>query len=150
MVIEESGGFRHGLDTAPAFEQGEVGGALLVFRVVPGGRFDGAGCYWRHGHSAVRGYREAGGEGEVLLVGAEPHRPYRRPPLTKEVVLDTEFEGQVADPWGNQRAGFTATTQINRKDFGVNFNGIVDGGKVLVGDKVQIHLAIEAVLDQDA
>ncbi len=36
------------------------------------------------GHSAARGYREAGGEGEVVLVGAEPHRPYRRPPLTKE------------------------------------------------------------------
>jgi polyisoprenoid-binding protein YceI len=65
--------------------------------------------------------------------------------VTKEVVLDTEFEGQVADPWGNQRAGFTATTQINRGDFGVNFNGLLETGGVIVSDKVKITLHIEAV-----
>jgi len=68
--------------------------------------------------------------------------------VTRTVELDVEFLGIGGDPWGGTRAGFEATTEINRKDFGVNFNGIVDGGKVLVGDKVQIHLAIEAVLDQ--
>jgi polyisoprenoid-binding protein YceI len=70
--------------------------------------------------------------------------------VTRTVELDVEFLGIGGDPWGGTRAGFEATTEINRKDFGVNFNGIVDGGKVLVGDKVQIHLAIEAVLNQDA
>lgn len=65
--------------------------------------------------------------------------------VTKEVVLDTEFEGQVVDPWGNQRAGFTATTQISRADFGVNFNGLLETGGVIVGDKVKITLNIEAV-----
>ncbi len=65
--------------------------------------------------------------------------------VTKEVVLDTEFEGQVRDPYGNQRAGFTATTQINRGDFGVNFNGVLETGGVIVGDKVKITLHIEAV-----
>ncbi len=65
--------------------------------------------------------------------------------VTKEVVLDTEFEGQVADPWGNQRAGFTATTQISRSDFGVNFNGLLETGGVIVSDKVKITLHIEAV-----
>ena len=57
------------------------------------------------GHSAAGGFREAGGEGEVMLVGAEPHRPYRRPPLTKEYLrgesgpgdLPLEDEGWYAD-----------------------------------------------------
>lgn len=66
--------------------------------------------------------------------------------VTKEVVLDTEFEGQILDPYGNQRAGFTATTQISRGDFGVNFNGLLETGGVIVSDKVKITLHIEAVL----
>ncbi len=65
--------------------------------------------------------------------------------VTREVVLDTEFEGQVADPWGNQRAGFTATTQISRGEFGVNFNGLLETGGVIVSDKVKITLHIELV-----
>ena len=65
--------------------------------------------------------------------------------VTKEVVLDTEFEGQVRDPYGNQRSGFTATTQINRSDFGVSFNGLLETGGVIVSDKVKITLHIEAV-----
>ncbi len=65
--------------------------------------------------------------------------------VTKEVVLDTEFGGQVADPWGNQRAGFTATTQVSRKEFGLNWNGLLETGGVLVGDKVKITLHIEAI-----
>ena len=65
--------------------------------------------------------------------------------VTKEVELDTELEGQVRDPYGNMRAGFTATTQINRRDFGVNFNAALETGGVIVGDKVKITLHIEAV-----
>ncbi len=65
--------------------------------------------------------------------------------VTKEVVLETEFEGQVRDPYGNQRAGFTGTTQINRSDFGVSFNGVLEAGGVIVGDKVKITLHIETV-----
>ena len=65
--------------------------------------------------------------------------------VTKEVVLDTEFEGQVRDPFGNQRAGFTARTQINRGDFGVSFNGVLEAGGVIVSDKVKITLHLEAV-----
>ena len=65
--------------------------------------------------------------------------------VTKEVVLATEFEGQVRDPYGNQRAGFTATTQISRGDFGVNFNGLLETGGVIVSDKVKITLHIEAI-----
>ena len=65
--------------------------------------------------------------------------------VTKEVVLDTEFGGQVADPWGNQRAGFMATTQVNRKEFGLKWNNLLETGAVAVGDKVKITLHIEAV-----
>ena len=59
-----------------------------------------------------------------------------------------EFLGAGEDPWGGQRVGFEATTEISRKDFGIDFNVPLDGGKVLIGDKVSIHLAVEAVLAQ--
>ncbi len=65
--------------------------------------------------------------------------------VTKEVVLDTEYEGQIKDAFGKQRAGFTATVQVNRKDFGLNWNGIIETGGVIVGDKVKIALHISAV-----
>lgn len=68
--------------------------------------------------------------------------------VTKSVVLDVEFEGRGPDPMGGQRAGFTATTKINRKDFGVNFNAALETGGLLVGDDVKITLNIEAVLQQ--
>ncbi len=68
--------------------------------------------------------------------------------VTRAVELDVEFLGLGLDPWGNQRLGFEASTVINRQDFGVTFNIPLDGGKVLIGDKVNIHLAVEAVRDQ--
>jgi polyisoprenoid-binding protein YceI len=69
--------------------------------------------------------------------------------VTKPVELEVEFLGIGQDPWGGQRLGFEATTTINRKDWGVDFNIPLDGGKVLIGDKVTVHLAVEAVLSQD-
>jgi polyisoprenoid-binding protein YceI len=68
--------------------------------------------------------------------------------VTRPVELDVEFLGAGADPWGGSRLGFEATTEISRKDFGVDFNIPLDGGKLLIGDKVTIHLAVEAVLAQ--
>ena len=70
--------------------------------------------------------------------------------VTRPVELDVEFLGLDTDPWGGQRIGFEATTEINRKDFGVDFNIPLDGGKLLVGDKVSIVLSVQAVLNQDA
>lgn len=65
---------------------------------------------------------------------------------TRPVVLDTEFDGLVEkDAFGKRRAGFTATTDINRKDFGINWNAALETGGVLVGDKVKITLHIAAV-----
>ncbi len=65
--------------------------------------------------------------------------------VTKEVVLDTVFEGQVKDAYGMDRAAFTATTEISRKDFGLNWNKMIETGGVVVGDRVKIELDIAAV-----
>lgn len=68
--------------------------------------------------------------------------------VTKPVVLDTEFDGQILDAFGKQRAAFTATTEINRKDFGINWNGAIEAGGVVVGDKVKVTLHIAATLQE--
>jgi polyisoprenoid-binding protein YceI len=68
--------------------------------------------------------------------------------VTNVVELDVEFLGTEVDPFGQTKIGFEATTEINRKDFGVDFNIPLDGGKLLVGDKVSISLSIQAVLNQ--
>jgi polyisoprenoid-binding protein YceI len=68
--------------------------------------------------------------------------------VTRPVELDVEFLGIDRDAYGNTRIGFEATTEINRKDFGVDFDIPLDGGKVLVGHKVTILLSVQAVLDQ--
>ncbi len=68
--------------------------------------------------------------------------------VTKPVTLATEFNGVSPDPWGGQRAGFSAETEINRNDFGVDIKLPLDGGGVVVGDKIKVTLEIEAVLQQ--
>lgn len=65
--------------------------------------------------------------------------------VTRPVALEVEFNGVGEDPWGGTRAGFSATTSINRKDFGIEFNVPMQGDKVLLGDKVDIQLEIQAV-----
>lgn len=65
--------------------------------------------------------------------------------VTKEVVLDTELEGRVKDPWGNERIGFSASTELNRKEFGLRWNQVLETGGVVVGDRVKVSLHIEAV-----
>jgi polyisoprenoid-binding protein YceI len=64
---------------------------------------------------------------------------------TLPVDFDLEFGGVGQDPWGGTRAGFTATTTINRKDFGVKFDAPLETGGVLVGDKVTIELDVQLV-----
>jgi len=65
--------------------------------------------------------------------------------VTREVALTASFEGRAADPWGGQRAGFTASTTINRKDFGMTWNAAIETGGVVVGDEVRIELEVEAI-----
>jgi polyisoprenoid-binding protein YceI len=65
--------------------------------------------------------------------------------VTREVVLDVERGGIVAkDPWGKRRAGFTMTTTINRKEFGVSFNQVLDQGGLALGEDVSVAIEIEA------
>jgi polyisoprenoid-binding protein YceI len=65
--------------------------------------------------------------------------------VTKEVTLHAEDEGRGKDPWGNDRAMFSAKTQIDRKDFGLGWNQVLEAGGVLVGTQINIELEIQAV-----
>src|SRR5205085_950078 len=75
-------------------------------------------------------------DGELTLKG-----------VTRQVPLHVEVNGFGPDAYGGTRAGFTATAEINRHDFGVNRNAAIETGGVVVADKVTIHLEIEAVLN---
>jgi polyisoprenoid-binding protein YceI len=68
--------------------------------------------------------------------------------VTRPVTLDLEVNGFTKDPYGGTRSGFTASTSINRKDFGITIDMPMDGGGAVIGDKVQVLLEIEAILDQ--
>lgn len=65
--------------------------------------------------------------------------------VTREVVLHTADEGRGGDPWGGQRAGFSATTKIDRRDFGLTWNQALETGGVVVGNDIKITLEVEAV-----
>ena len=77
--------------------------------------------------------------GELTLLG-----------VTKPVVLEVEGSGPIKDPWGSERLGAVATTTINRKDFGMVWNKVLDSGGVMIGDSVDIILEIECVKEKDA
>lgn len=70
--------------------------------------------------------------------------------VTRTVPLLLELNGVSNDPYGNTRAGFSATTEINRRDFGVTLNMPMDGGGAVVSDRININLEVEAVLKQAA
>lgn len=63
--------------------------------------------------------------------------------VSKEVSLDVEYGGMMKDPWGNQKAGFSLTGKINRKDWGLNWNAALEAGGVLVGDEVTITAELQ-------
>lgn len=65
--------------------------------------------------------------------------------LTREVVLETDFGGVARDPWGADRAGFQARLAIERSDFGLTWNQVLEAGGVLVGDRIDISIEVEAV-----
>ena len=64
--------------------------------------------------------------------------------VTRNVAFDLEFDGVNTDPWGNTKVGFTATAEINRKDWGLEYNAVLETGGVLIGEKVKIELDIQA------
>jgi polyisoprenoid-binding protein YceI len=65
--------------------------------------------------------------------------------VTRPVVLDVEFEGAAVDPWHNLRAGFLATTEINREEFDVTWNQVLETGGFLVGKGIRVEADVEAV-----
>ncbi|HEX8945290.1 MAG TPA: YceI family protein [Gemmatimonadaceae bacterium] len=64
---------------------------------------------------------------------------------TREIALDVTFEGRAKDPWGNDRAGFSASGKLNRHDFGLNWNQALEAGGVTVGAEVKLTLDVEIV-----
>jgi polyisoprenoid-binding protein YceI len=75
-------------------------------------------------------------DGELTLKG-----------VTRNVPLTLELNGFGPDPYGGTRAGFTATGELNRRDFNVNFSAPMQNGGAVVADKISLHLEIEAVLE---
>jgi len=65
--------------------------------------------------------------------------------VTREVTLDVEHGGRAKDPWGNERVGFVARAVLDRKNFGLEWNQVLEAGGVLVGDRVDIELDVQAV-----
>ena len=82
---------------------------------------------------------------EASATGAKLEGTLKMHGIEKPVVLDVAINGVGKDPWGNVRAAFSATTKINRKDFGMTWNQALDNGGVLLGEEVQIDLEIEAI-----
>ena len=76
-------------------------------------------------------------EGVIVMHGVE-----------KPVILNVEIHGVGQDPWGNTRAGFTATTTLNRQDFGIVWNQALSTGGVLLGNEVLVTLEIEGILEK--
>jgi polyisoprenoid-binding protein YceI len=70
--------------------------------------------------------------------------------VTREVTLDAQMGGFVTDPWGAHRAGFTARTSIRRSEFGMTWNQLLDKGGVMVADRVDIAIDVEAVAQAPA
>jgi polyisoprenoid-binding protein YceI len=65
--------------------------------------------------------------------------------VTKNIKLQVEHGGIINDPWGNVRTGFTIEGKINRKDFGLVWNAATEGGGLVVGEDVKIHVSVEFV-----
>ena len=100
----------------------------------------------KHPHIIFRGTGvEPSGDKRFRLEGDLTIRETTRP-----VVLDVEYAGRMRDPWGGERAGFSGHTSLDRKDFGLTWNQVLEGGGILVGDKVEIDIEVEAVKSKAA
>lgn len=84
------------------------------------------------------------GDGELAVTGELTIHG-----VTKEVELAVTETGRGTDPWGNERIGFSATTAVDRRDFGLTWNQALEAGGILVGTEVRIRLEIQAVRQDD-
>jgi polyisoprenoid-binding protein YceI len=69
--------------------------------------------------------------------------------ITRSVELDVEFSGMGRDPWGNEKAGFSITGEINRKDFDINWNAALETGGVLIGEEVQLRIELQLLKSRE-
>ena len=81
-----------------------------------------------------------GGREEFKLTGDLTIRD-----VTKPITLDVTFEGETKDPWGGERAGFSAKGKIDRRDFGLTWNQVLEAGGVAVGNEIKINVEVEAI-----
>lgn len=68
--------------------------------------------------------------------------------VSKEITLELENNGMVKDPWGNTRVGLTLTGKINRYDFGLKYNKVLEAGGLTIGEEVKLEVEIEGILDK--
>lgn len=80
--------------------------------------------------------------------GAKLHGDLTMRCITKPVVLDIEIGEAVADPWGNDKMGFSAKGKLNRKDFGINWNKALDKGGWVLGEEVTLDIELEAAAEK--
>jgi len=78
------------------------------------------------------------GDGEVRVTGDLTIRD-----ITREVVIEGEVAGPQKDPWGNMKLGVSGATKINRKDFELTWNQVLESGGVLVADDIKIELELQ-------
>lgn len=83
------------------------------------------------------------GDGEFVVNGDITIRG-----VTQAIALDVEFHGTSKNPWGKTVAGLSAKGTVNRKDFGVSYNALLEAGGVAVGEKVKIEIEVEVVADE--
>ncbi len=79
------------------------------------------------------------GEGSYLVHGDLTIRD-----VTRTIALPVDFLGTARDPWGNEKIGFEAETTLNRKDYGLTWNAVLETGGFLVGDEVKVSLSLQA------
>jgi polyisoprenoid-binding protein YceI len=94
----------------------------------------------KHPEIAFRSRRVEQADGGLRIVGDLTLHG-----VTREVTLEAEFAGTGKDPWGNERAGFSAKASLDRRDYGLRWNAALETGGVLVGEKVEIAIELEAV-----
>jgi polyisoprenoid-binding protein YceI len=89
-------------------------------------------------HFSGKQYELKGGEGKLtgdLTIAG----------ISKSVTLDVDFGGVIVDPYGQTKAGFTVTGKINRKDFGITYNAVLETGGVMLSDEIKLSAEIQLV-----
>jgi len=98
----------------------------------------------KHKQIVFRGNEYKGSESEYTLTGDLTIRD-----VTKPITLKVEFGGQVVDPYGQTKAGFTVDTKLSRKDFGLVWNAVTEAGQVVVSDEIRVHCEIQLILQKE-